>query len=197
MIEETEHKIKMSGHVLITDKMTDEILVDQTNAINFESMSWALAMSLSNWTVGGIALGPIESMVFGNGGTSVNGVGVVTYLDKNVTGLNASLYNQTYSKIIDPNNPQNENPNDNNVTPVHVSGNLFSDVVCVCTLEFGEPAGQLALDNATSMQNTYTFDELALKNYNGNLLTYVNFHPVQKSANRIFQIQYSIRISLV
>jgi len=197
MIEDTEHKIKMTGHVLITDKTSGEVIVDQINSINFESMSFALALSLARQNVAGTYVGPIESMVFGNGGTSVNGVGVITYLDKNVTGLNASLYNQTYSKIVDPNNPQNSDPTANYVNAVHVSGNLFSDIITTCTLEFGEPATQLALDNDTNANDTFVFDELALRIANGNLINYVNFHPVQKSSNRIFQIQYSLRIALV
>jgi len=197
MIEETEHKIKMTGHVLITDKTTGEVVVDQYNAINFEAFSLALALSLTNQIVGGIELGPVEYMVFGNGGTSVNGVGVITYLDKNVTGLNATLYNQTYQKIIDQNNPSNTNTSENYMSTAHVSGNLFSDAVFTCTLSFGEPAGQLALDNSTSVTDTFVFDEIGLVNANGNLLSYVNFHPVQKSANRVFQIVYTIRIALV
>lgn len=196
MIKE-QQSLKMTGHVLITDKIANEVIVDQHNAVNFEAMSFALALSLARQNVSGTYVGPIKEMVFGNGGTSVNGVGVVTYLDKNVTGLNATLYNQTYSKIVDQNNPQNPNPVDNYMNAVHVSGNLFSDVVVVCTLEFGEPSTQLALDNSTSMNDSFVFDELGLVNYNGNLLTYVNFHPVQKSANRIFEIQYSLRIALV
>jgi hypothetical protein len=196
MIRDSQ-ELKMTGHVLITDKITKEVILDQNNAVNFEAMSYALALSLARQNVSGTYVGPIMEMVFGNGGTSVNGVGVVTYLAKNVTGLNATLYNQTYSKIVDQNNPQNTNPVDNYMNAVHVSGNLFSDVVVVCTLEFGEPSGQLALDNDTSMNDTFVFDELGLVNYNGNLLTYVNFHPVQKSANRIFEIQYSLRIALV
>ena len=197
MIDDSEHRIKMIGHVLITDKTTKEVIVDQCNAVNFEAMSFSLAASLAGDNVGGKFVGQIESMVFGNGGTSVNGVGVVTYLDKNVTGMNATLYNQTYSKVVDANNSQDLNPIDNYISTVHVSGNLFSDVVVVCTLEFGEPAGQLALDNATSFNDVYVFDELGLVNYNGNLITYVNFHPVQKSANRIFEIVYTLRIALV
>ena len=42
------------------------------------------------------------------------------------------------------------------------------------------------------------FDELGLKSYNpdgiGKLLTHVVFHPVQKSLNRLLQIDYTIRV---
>jgi hypothetical protein len=67
-------------------------------------------------------------------------------------------------------------------------------------LDFGEPSDQLPFDNATSSNNVYVFDELGLKSYNpegpdtGMLLTHVIFHPVQKSLNRMIQIDYTIRI---
>ena len=44
------------------------------------------------------------------------------------------------------------------------------------------------------------FDELGLKAYSpagpglGDLLTHVIFHPVQKSLNRLIQIDYTVRI---
>ena len=47
--------------------------------------------------------GPIYKMAFGNGGTSVDPTGIITYLTPNSTGTNASLYNQTYAKVIDNN----------------------------------------------------------------------------------------------
>ena len=44
-------------------------------------------------------------MAFGNGGTRIDPTGIITYLTPNVIGTNAALYNQTYYKIIDANNP--------------------------------------------------------------------------------------------
>ena len=42
------------------------------------------------------------------------------------------------------------------------------------------------------------FDELGLKAYSssgtGRLLTHVIFHPVQKSLNRLIQIDYTVRV---
>ena len=42
------------------------------------------------------------------------------------------------------------------------------------------------------------FDELGLRSWNpngsGNLLTHVVFHPVQKSLNRLIQIDYTVRV---
>jgi hypothetical protein len=65
-------------------------------------------------------------------------------------------------------------------------------------LDYGEPAGQDAFDTALSTEDLYVFDELGLKSYDTNqetmLLTHVLFHPVQKSLNRLIQIDYTVRI---
>jgi len=67
-----------------------------------------------------------------------------------------------------------------------------------CLLDYGEPAGQDAFDTAGSSENLYVFDELGLRSYSesgtGRLMTHVIFHPVQKSLNRLIQIDYTVRI---
>jgi len=67
-----------------------------------------------------------------------------------------------------------------------------------CLLDYGEPSGQQAFDNSTSTNDTFVFDELGLVSYNPNgtglLLTHVIFNPVQKSLNRLIQIDYTVRI---
>ena len=73
-----------------------EVIVDKRNAIHYENMSLSLAESLGN---GGS--GWIHEMAFGNGGTSVDPTGIITYLTPNSTGTNASLYNQTFKKVVD------------------------------------------------------------------------------------------------
>jgi hypothetical protein len=65
-------------------------------------------------------------------------------------------------------------------------------------LDYGDGPGQLAFDNTTDSNSDYVFDELGLKSYSSTgqslLLTHVIFHPVQKSLNRLIQIDYTVRI---
>lgn len=160
----------------------------QNNQIHPENISHAVALSLSNK-----ANGPIEKMVFGSGGAIVNGVGSITYLNKNVTGSSAELYNQTYEKIVDDNNSLNVDTSRNKIEVFHVDGNIFSDIVITCTLELSEPSGQRFLDDAPSSEEDYVFDEIGLKSYDGKLLSHVIFSPIQKSANRVIVIKYTVR----
>jgi len=65
-------------------------------------------------------------------------------------------------------------------------------------LDYGEPNGQEANDTATDTESAFVFDELGLLSYSptgqGRLLTHVIFHPVQKSLNRLIQIDYTVRV---
>jgi len=185
--------ILIKGHIKIYDPETKEIFIDKNNAIHYENMSIALADS-----VGNRGNGWIYEMSFGNGGTSVDPTGIITYLTPNSTGTNASLYNQTYTKIVDDNSVNNTDPVRNKIETRHVSGTNYTDVLITCLLDYGEPSGQDAFDTATDQNSLYVFDELGLKGYSasgtGNLLTHVVFHPVQKSLNRLIQIDYTVRI---
>jgi hypothetical protein len=185
---------RFEGHVLIRDKNTGEVLVDKFNQINFENMSEALALSLADRTTG-----HIHEMVFGNGGSTVSGIGVVTYFPPNVTGSTAQLYNQTYRKVVDDMSPLNVNTTDNNLRVQHAANTTYSDIVITCTLEAAEPADQYVFDNTTNMESQYVFDELGLKGFaaiegTGPLLSHVIFHPVQKALNRVIEVVYTIRI---
>jgi hypothetical protein len=190
---------KVRGFLEVYDVTDGErsLVTSAENSIHFENMSLAMVQSLARKNSSGVYVGGIKSLVFGNGASSVNSAGVITYLSKNTTGENSTLYNQTYSKIIDPNNPQNIDPTRNYMDVAHVSGNLFSDLVIVCTLEFGEPSGQMVVDNATDMNSAFIFDEIGIVNYNGKLLSHVLTHPVQKSLNRIYEVLYTIRVYFV
>jgi hypothetical protein len=181
------------GYVKIFDPKNGEIFLDKRNAIHYENMSVAIAQSLSNSGVG-----VIYEMSFGNGGTYVDPTGLITYLTPNTIGINSSLYNQTFSKIVDQNSLSNIDASRNKMEVRHISGATYSDIVVSCLLDYGEPVGQEAFDNATNIESEYIFDELGLRafdpNRQGKLLTHIVFHPVQKSLNRLLQIDYTIRI---
>jgi hypothetical protein len=192
MILPMNYNIK--GFIKIFDPRSGEIFVEKSNAIHYENMSISLAQSLANKDVG-----YIYTMAFGNGGSSVDPTGVITYLPPNTTGQNTDLYNETYFKIVDDNSPANTDPTNNKMTVLHTAGQVYTDILVTCLLDYGEPAGQQAFDNSTNFDGEYVFDELGLKAYTGNgqaerLITHVIFHPVQKSLNRQIQIDYTIRI---
>jgi hypothetical protein len=185
---------KIEGFVKIHDPKSGEIIVDKKNAIHYENISIAMAQTLSNRDVGWI-----YQMAFGNGGSSVDPTGVITYLPPNVTGQNADLYNETYAKVVDDNSAANTDANNNKMTVLHTTGRVYTDILVTCLLDYGEPPGQQAFDNSTNFNGEFVFDELGLKTWNGSatdlrLITHVIFHPVQKSLNRQIQIDYTLRI---
>jgi len=187
--------VGVQGHIKIFDPETKEVFINKRNAIHYENFSIALAQSISNQ-----GSGPIAEMVFGNGGSRIDPTGIITYLTPNTVGTNASLYNQTYYKEVDVRRPQSVDPARNFMETRHIAGVSYTDVLISCLLDFGEPSDQLAFDNSTNQDGSYVFDELGLKGYTdggpnaGPLLTHVIFHPVQKSLNRMIQIDYTIRI---
>ena len=187
--------IAVSGHIKIFDPQSGEVFVNKRNAIHYENFSYALAQSVST-----AQQGWIHEMAFGNGGTSVDPTGVITYLPTNTTGSNSALYNQTYYKVVDNYSIYNDDPTRNKIEIRHTAGTVYSDIFITCTLDYGEPSGQQAFDNTTNFNDTFVFDELGIKSWNGstvdagNLLTHVIFHPIQKSLNRLIQIDYTIRV---
>jgi len=191
--------VQVQGFVKIHDPVSGEVFVDKKNAIHYENMSIALAQTLSNRTLaqGG---GWIYEMAFGNGGSAVDPTGVITYLPPNTTGANADLYNETYAKVVDDNSAGDTDTTNNYMEVLHTSGQVYTDILVSCLLDYGAIPGQQAFDNSTNFNGEYVFDELGLKAVTGDdltqlrLLTHVIFHPVQKSLNRQIQIDYTVRI---
>jgi len=185
--------VLIQGHIHIFDPESGETIINKRNAIHYENMSIALAESLANE-----GTGFIYEMSFGNGGTAIDPTGIITYLTPNTTGTNAGLYNQTFTKIVDDRSVNNTDPVRNKLETRHVSGTNYTDILVSCLLDYGEPAGQDAFDTASDANNLYVFDELGLRGYSesgtGRLLTHVIFHPVQKSLNRLIQIDYTVRV---
>jgi hypothetical protein len=191
--------VHVQGHIKIFDPESGEVYVNKRNAIHYENISEAIAYTLANK-----GQSYIYEMHFGNGGTSIDPTGVINYLPSNVNTSNSNLYNPTFAKIVDNTSALNTDPTRNKIEVRHVPGRIYSDLVISCLLDYGEPTGQSAFDNSTRLDDTYTFDELGLKarsldgtsglTTTGKLLTHVVFHPVQKSLNRLIQIDYTVRI---
>lgn len=191
--------IYVRGHIKIYDPKSGEVFIDKVNAIHYENISAALAYGLAHKDQNFI-----YEMHFGNGGTSVDPTGVITYLPPNTKGQNSNLYNATYSKIVDDASATNTNPTQNNIQVRHIPGQVYTDILVTCLLDYGEPAGQSAFDNSQTLTDTFTFDELGLfarstdgtsgLTTTGPMLTHVVFHPVQKSLNRLIQVDYTVRI---
>ena len=186
--------VMIEGHIKIFDPNTNEEFVNKRNAIHYENFSNSMAQTMANRN-----LGQIYQMTFGNGGSSVDSSGVITYLPPNTTGRNAELYNQTFQKVVDDTSAANTDPSRNKLTVLHTSGKVYTDIIVSCLLDYGEPAGQEAFDNSTNLDGAFVFDELGLKSWQGSttdldLITHVIFHPVQKSLNRQIQIDYTVRI---
>jgi hypothetical protein len=187
--------LSIRGFLKIFDPVTNEVFVDKDNAIHYENMSEALATSLSNK-----GLSFITEMHFGNGGTTVDPTGVITYLPTNTNVQNADLYSPQYYKIVDNTNAANGDPLRNNISVTHIPGQIYTDIIVSCLLDYGEPNGQAVFDNSQDLNGQFVFDELGLKGFStsgeglGKLLTHVIFSPVQKSLNRLIQIDYTVRI---
>jgi hypothetical protein len=187
--------VHVQGHIKIFDPETKEVFVDKRNAIHYENMSEALAQNLSNK-----GTGFISEMHFGNGGTTVDPTGVITYLPTNTNVQNADLYSPQYYKIVDDTNAANSDLLRNKIVVNHTPGLIYTDILVSCLLDYGEPSGQAVYDNSQDLSGQFVFDELGLKGYSsagagtGKLLTHVIFSPVQKSLNRLIQIDYTVRI---
>lgn len=198
-MEDLQNRLKIRGHVAITDKATGEMLVNKDNAIHFGNMAWLVARALANDPAG-----HINFMAFGNGATSIDPSGRIIYRSPNtqlVRDPSADLYSRTFSKIVDDNNPLNTDPGNNRIDVITSEVN-FTDLRITCTIDFGEPAGQEAFDTAEGLEGDFVFDELALFSFGstpseGTMLTHVIFHPVQKSLNRVIEIVYTLRIQIV
>ena len=191
--------IYVRGHIKIFDPESQEVYIDKPNAIHYENFSQALA-----WSIANKGQNFIYEMTFGNGGTSVDPTGIITYLPTNTVGQNSNLYNPTYSKIVDNTSVANINPVNNKMTVTHIPGTVYTDILVSCLLDYGEPSGQANFDNSQDLNGLYVFDELGLRGRStdgtvgltstGLLLTHVVFMPVQKSLNRLIQIDYTVRI---
>jgi hypothetical protein len=200
MIDRTNFSI--DGHVKIWDPESQEVFVSKHNAINPETVTLIVATMLQ-----GNNNAYISEMHLGNGGLIIDETGNITYndVDDNLsTGLEAGLYNATYFKVVDVMDTTNNTDIVNNsVVVTHITGLNYSDIVVTCTLEEDEPnsasEGSL-VESSEEFAGDYIFNELGLKSRGpdgkntGYLMSHIVFDPVQKAADRVIQIVYTLRI---
>ena len=183
---------KITGHLRIWEKETGKVLLDHHNAIHPENMSLALAESLAH------GKGFIREMVFGNGGVRVNASNEFLYSAPQAIGRMATLYNETFSKIVDQHDAGNNDVENNYMEVSHITGNVYSDVLIHCTLQKGEPSSQNVLnsDNDITTQE-YQFSEVGLRTAEGDLITHICHYPIEKALNITLQIDYNLRFQIV
>lgn len=191
--------IRLDGHIKIVAYDTSEefasgtpsaVLVNKRNAIHKENASILLARAIA-----GQSGGAVYSMHFGRGGATVDPTGLIVYATPNTTG-SADLNTPVYFEVVDADEGA---PTGNSMAIRHINGTLFSDVEIRCVLDKNEPFGQEAFDNvgdANINTSNFTFSEIGLKTNDDLLVTHVVFSPVEKSANRIIEVVYTIRVRI-
>jgi hypothetical protein len=109
----------------------------------------------------------IHYMGFGNGGSSVNTLGKITYKTTNVSEApddsspTSNLYALKYFKVVDDLAASNTATSKNKIE-VLPSTTSYTDIKVTCTLEFGEPSIQSNFDNSTDFTDDFVFDELGI-----------------------------------
>lgn len=173
--------VEISTRVLIKDLITNDILVDKSNAIHSQNMarilSRALAHETNSW---------IKALAFGNGGTFRDAANNIVYNPPN-DGSNGSwedrLYNETYREIVDESDLEFKNDpgsSDQNVTRpgggdspsddptgggvVSQEAGLKSNVIVSVFLNQNEPSGQALLSTVSPEldERCFLFDEIGL-----------------------------------
>tara|TARA_B100000989_G_C19380938_1_gene401604 strand:- start:2 stop:607 length:606 start_codon:yes stop_codon:yes gene_type:complete len=186
----------VEGHVVIRDADSQEVLLNKYNAINFENFALAVANSMANQTTNSNNHF-IAKLAFGFGGTTIDANGNVTYKDPKISGSTGGLYSPSPATI----------GANATTTPLQVSVTEFTvnnaknqpytDLECKVVLDYNQPdASGPALDNASDFDDadSFVFDEIALITDNGDFLTHLIFHPIQKSNNRKLEVLYTLRI---
>lgn len=168
------------GHVNIFDQDGNTIL-DAHNAVHPQNMSRVITRALAGEDNAGV-----YRMAFGNGGTEVDAAYTISYKRPNVGSWDSRLYNETFSKVVDPHSPFNGNDlgsadiqtgtrpgggsvlgaiGENNVSSIEPDNAIISQVTIRCVLNPGEPKSQHVTDYnppSTNTDEAFVFDEIGL-----------------------------------
>lgn len=183
-------KPNINGHLRIYEEESKKLLLDKHNDIHPENFSIALANAISN--NGNF----IKELALGNGGVRVNASQEYLYSTPQIIGRAATLYNETYYKVVDQKSSENVDTARNYMTVSHVNGNVFTDILVHCSLEKNEPSGQNVIDDS-SIISEYSFSEVGLRTNQNDLITHLCFSPITKKSNITLIFDYLIRIQIV
>lgn len=194
-------KTHVKGHGRIIDNKTGEVLLDKFNAIHSKNLAIAIARGLSASPVDGVSglyTNQIYKIKLGNGGTSTDSMGVITFNPPNVSDSSAALYNETYSEIVDAN--ASGAPAENSVAWMEdpTPDSTSTVVVVTAIIAADEPSGQLASDAevGANLSNNFAFDEMGLFTSDDKLLTHLVFAPLLKTANRELALTYTLVVTV-
>ncbi len=186
--------LNVKGHVNIIDKTSGEVLLDRFNAIHPQNMSRIIARALAHETNG-----HIYQLKLGNGGSNIQPDFSIQYLPPNIVGSGSTLYNETYSEIIDASSPSVGVGNSVVSSPA-TAPSIASIVTITCEVAVDEPAGQpLSEGENTDPEAPFVFDELGLFSADTPtplMLSHIIFSPIEKTANRSLLITYTLTISV-
>lgn len=198
-------KTLVSGHVVITDRKTGEVLLDKSNAIHPKNMATAIARGLSN-TPGY----QIFTLKLGNRGTYIDSNQQIIFNSPITTGDTADLYNATYAEVVDE--ASSSAGGGNSVLYTNIANSTSTRVIVTCVVGANE-----AYDNSSDTNNNgqingagsvspYYFDELGLftQKTSGSILTgsgslmlsHLIFSPIEHTGNRELVITYTLTISV-
>lgn len=183
---------KAIGRVRMFDAVTNELLRTEFNAIHPQHVARIFARALAHEQNSFI-----HQMALGNGGTHIDATQQIRYMPPNTEGAGASLYNQTYSEIVDDTHIE-VGAGNSVVSSDAPSPSLASIVTVTMTLAENEPNGQAGNDNTTTDPDSqFTFDEMGLLTADTPplLLTHLTFSPFEKTANRAIVIVYDITVT--
>lgn len=175
--------VTIETDIVIKDETNNVVLVHDSNAIHAQNMARIIARALANEDNS-----IIHRMAFGNGGTFIDAAGNVVFNPPNdgeEGGWEARLYNETYSEIVDEEDPDfktdpgsadasnvrsgggaspTDDPEGGGTTSVEVGKK--SNVIVTVVLNENEPSGQLLTQDPSPVleddERCFLFDEIGL-----------------------------------
>jgi hypothetical protein len=202
--------IRIQGHLKIVEykdraayeaNEPSRILLNRRNAVHKENAVNVVVNAMTDRTNHSVS-----QMVFGNGGTTLDHTGTVTFKTPNVVGTNQNLYNPVFFQMVD--DTLGALPG-NQMSIRHINNTLFSDIDIRCLLDATQPFSQLPNDmvqplvlkttdapGSSPPTTQFVFDEIGLKLGDGTLLTHVIFVPILKTATSLIEVVYTLRLAV-